>query len=934
MSRARAGWAFLALTGSLGGSLASAIVTAAPAAAASTIVVTTTADTPSPPVGASLRSAITTANAASEPVTIVLATGGTYELNRCGGPPVVVDEHLNDSGDLDLTGTAAITIEGNGAVIRQTCGGERVLDLRVAPQAVVLRAVTITGGAAAQFGAAVRSVAALTLDQVTVSGNNGNTLSPDAAVATSGPSPVTIVDSSISDNVKLGGLWDRGAGSPVTIDRSTIARNGVAVPASNGYGKGGISIEGRTLAISDSSVVGNVGLADFNAGGITAIGAATRVDADRVEITDNAGAKGGGAFGTNLRIRRSFVARNMGYLGGGLAGTVDVADSVIAFNDGGLVGGGIEGDGTIARTTVVGNRANYGGGLSSGSGPFVVRDSTITGNSAVLAGGGVIIYSSGDIVGSLELRNSTVVDNSAGNPLGQDLAGNTRGTAVPGPFDISGSIIGSSVAHGESTTNCSLPAAWTWTASGPNLSSDGSCGFGTGANATTVADDLRLGPLQANGGLTLTRMPSLGSAALDVVPAVTSACSGTDQRGTDRPQGGSCDLGAVERALDGYHPAPSSRIGDTRTGVGGPAMPVQATDTSPRQLHIGGAVGSTTAGAEGVVVNVTVTNATTDSHLTVWPSGTPMPNASSINFLAGETRANLVTVRLGVDGSISYRTNAGAADVIVDVVGWYDDGTAGVGLPASPCPCGSAFVPIAPNRVADSRTGTGIGQGPLPLAGTTETQVAPVPGVPVNATAVAVNLTVTDGSADGFLTAYPTNSGAPPATSSVNWKAGQTASNLAIVPLITNQGTQSPKPGILLRGNAGTFHVILDVVGYFVADGPLPPSSGRAAVQSPQRIFDTRASTPLGPGEVRTFTVAPGTKSVALNVTATQASADTHLTVYPGGQPLPATSALNIVPGRALANMVLVGVGEDGTVQVRNNSGNVHAIVDLAAIYR
>ncbi len=935
MPRVRAGWALLALAGSFGGSLSSAIITAAPAAAATTIVVTTTDDTTSPPTGASLRSAITEANNAAGPTTIVLATSATYELSQCGGPPVVGDENLNDSGDLDLTGTAEVTIEGNGSTIRQTCASERVFDLREASPAVVVRGVTITGGAAPQFGAAVRSIAALTLDHVTVSGNNSSTAGPDAAVATGGPSPVAIVDSSISDNPKVGGLWDVGTGSPITIARSTIARNGAGVAPYLSSGKGGITIDARNLMISDSKVVGNVGTSASYAGGITALGATSRVEADRVEITGNVGARGGGAIVNDLRLRRSLVARNKGYFGGGLAGgTVDVADSLIAFNDGGLIGGGIQARGTISRTTVIGNRANSAGGLSSGYDSLVVTDSTITGNAAVVHGGGILLDASNDNAGSLVLRNSTVVDNSAGNPLGQDLAGYTYGSKVPSEFDVSGSIIGTSVATGGAGTNCYLPATWTWTGSGPNLSSDGSCAFGTGPNATTVADDLRLGPLQTNGGQTPSRMPLRGSPAIDAVTATAAACTGSDQRNTSRPQGGSCDLGSVERALGGYHAAPLSRIGDTRTGVGGPALPLQAADPSARTLRIGGAVGSTTAGAEGVVVNITVANATADSHLTVWPNGAPMPNASSLNFLAGETRANLVTIRLGVDDSISYRTNAGAVDVIIDIVGWYDDGSSGVGLPASPCPCGSAFVPIAPTRVADSRTGTGVAQGPLPLAGTAETLVAPVPSVPTGATAVAVNLTVTGGSADGFLTAYPTNSGAAPATSSVNWKAGQTVSNLAIVPLLSSQEFSAPKPGIVLRGNAGNFHVIIDVVGYFVVDPTVGTASGRAALQSPQRIFDSRSGAPLGPGEVRTFAVGPGARAVAVNLTATEASTDTHLTVWPGGQPLPATSSLNIAPGRALANMVLVGVGVDGTVQVRNNSGTVHAIVDLAAVYR
>ena len=70
------------------------------------------------------------------------------------------------------------------------------------------------------------------------------------------------------------------------------------------------------------------------------------------------------------------------------------------------------------------------------------------------------------------------------------------------------------------------------------------------------------------------------------------------------------------------------------------------------------------------MVNVTVTNATAPSYLTVWPSGQALPLASNLNFGAGATVPNLAFVPLGGDGRIAIFNLLGSVDVIVDVVGY------------------------------------------------------------------------------------------------------------------------------------------------------------------------------------------------------------------------------------------------------------------------
>ena len=72
-------------------------------------------------------------------------------------------------------------------------------------------------------------------------------------------------------------------------------------------------------------------------------------------------------------------------------------------------------------------------------------------------------------------------------------------------------------------------------------------------------------------------------------------------------------------------------------------------------------------------MNVTVTNTTAGSYLTVYPSdATSRPTASDLNWVSGLTVPNLVVVKLSaVDGSVTIYNAQGCVDVLADVVGWY-----------------------------------------------------------------------------------------------------------------------------------------------------------------------------------------------------------------------------------------------------------------------
>ena len=126
-----------------------------------------------------------------------------------------------------------------------------------------------------------------------------------------------------------------------------------------------------------------------------------------------------------------------------------------------------------------------------------------------------------------------------------------------------------------------------------------------------------------------------------------------------------------------YHPLAAARILDTRSG---PSTDPIGKIGPERTLavHVTGAGGVPASGVSAVVLNVTVTEPTEVSFLTVFPSPgslplttVPFPSTSNLNFAAGQTIANLVIVPVGSDGNVVVYNRAGSVHVIFDVAGWF-----------------------------------------------------------------------------------------------------------------------------------------------------------------------------------------------------------------------------------------------------------------------
>ena len=245
----------------------------------------------------------------------------------------------------------------------------------------------------------------------------------------------------------------------------------------------------------------------------------------------------------------------------------------------------------------------------------------------------------------------------------------------------------------------------------------------------------------------------------------------------------------------------------------------------------------------------------------------------------------------------------------------------------------SLYVPVDPVRLLDTRSGLGAAAGPVGAADVRDLQVVDGVRVPADATAVVLNVTATAATARSTdVRVYPTPAAddAPPTVSTLNLGAGETVANLVTVAV--GAGGR-----VRLRNALGSTHLVADLAGYSTGSG----TGSSLVTGSPDRILDTRRTGgPLRAGEVRrlqvvgTAGVPAGTTAVVLNVTGAGATARTDVRVWPtrAGAP-PVVSNLNPSPGRTTAASVVVPVGADGSVSLRNNSGRVDLVVDLLGRY-
>ena len=233
------------------------------------------------------------------------------------------------------------------------------------------------------------------------------------------------------------------------------------------------------------------------------------------------------------------------------------------------------------------------------------------------------------------------------------------------------------------------------------------------------------------------------------------------------------DVNGFHPAGSGYRPVWPARLLDSRpegvTVDGGGARIGARPSGWTTELLVAGR-GGVPSDVAAVVLNVTVTGASAAGFVTVFPCGSARPLSSSLNFWPGATVPNAVVAKVGAGGKVCLFSSVGL-HLVVDVNGFH--------------PAGSSYQASTPGRLVDTRAdgstiddvGARIGR-----RGAGQETVVPVTGragVPWNATAVVLNVTVTNPLAAGFVTVFPCGE-ARPASSNINVWAGATVANAVV----------------------------------------------------------------------------------------------------------------------------------------------------------
>jgi predicted outer membrane repeat protein len=382
--------------------------------------------------------------------------------------------------------------------------------------------------------------------------------------ACEGPTTVTTeAEIVIGDDVILDGehrlILDGGGSHRVLfvaivsaeLHRMTVTggnAQGVEFAQRNG---GGIYNTGY-LRLTDSTVTGST--AEQYGGGIFNQWRGVSPDNSSVDlyqstVSNNAAEFGGGIHSAaDLSVVGTVVVGNQATRnGGGIYSTHSgsVIGSTVADNRARDHGGGIYGHLDLFSSTVSGNAAELGAGIYYTVSSTAVN-STVSSNTASARGGGIF----NDIYADLTFAQINIWDNAA--PQGRSIfsdgkPGPDESKSHPPPTGGGTVTMRGSLIEGD----CHIEAPAEHISLGTSIESGSdTCGFDQATDQVNVtADALALGPLQDNGGPTMTHALGADSVAIDVIPQAECVDADgepltTDQRGF--PRDSMCDVGAFE----------------------------------------------------------------------------------------------------------------------------------------------------------------------------------------------------------------------------------------------------------------------------------------------------------------------------------------------------------------------------------------------------
>jgi len=366
-----------------------------------------------------------------------------------------------------------------------------------------------------------------------------------------------------------------------------------------------------------------------------------------------------------------------------------------------------------------------------------------------------------------------------------------------------------------------------------------------------------------------------------------------------------------------FIPVEPCRVLDTRNAAGAFGGPKLVANAS-REFDIPQGACHIPSTAVAYSLNATVVPDGVLHYLTLWPSGEPQPNVSTLNALDGRVKANAAIVPAGTNGGVSAYV-PDTTQLIIDIDGYF--------VPAGTASALS-FYPVTPCRIADTRNAAGALGGPSLSGGSS--RAFPVQssscGLPSTAQAYSLNVTAVPHGPLNYLTLWPTGQ-ALPTVSTLNAPTGTATANAAIVPAGSGGDVS-----VFVYNNAD---VILDVNGYFA-----PAAAGGLSLYTatPCRALDTRSLAVTAFRGERTVNVAgsscaPPTAAQAyvLNATVVPNGALNYLTLWPDGGNQPNVSTLNAIDAATSSNMAIVPTS-NGSIDAYAY-GLTNLILDLSGYF-
>jgi hypothetical protein len=239
----------------------------------------------------------------------------------------------------------------------------------------------------------------------------------------------------------------------------------------------------------------------------------------------------------------------------------------------------------------------------------------------------------------------------------------------------------------------------------------------------------------------------------------------------------------------------SSQKTDSSLKTVAPTRLLDSRSTGVRSRYFAVSLASTApADATAATVNVTVTDPQGDGYVTAYPCGSPVPDASNVNFAAGQSVPNLAVVRIGTSRSLCFFSSV-ATHLIVDSAGWFGSK-------------GGSLNPVIPNRILDTRSSAGGWSGRLGKGQTIDVNVGTLKGMDPTATGAVMNVTAISETESGYVTIFPCG-GAVPTASNLNFGPGKPIANLVTLDL--------PADGRMCVYASERVNIIADLAAYISA---------------------------------------------------------------------------------------------------------------------